>query len=76
MSDFLRPYARLFCPWDSLAKNTRVHCHFILQGIFLIQGLNLHFLSPALAGRFFTLSLQGSPIIGLGSYKLVEKAGK
>ena len=32
---------RLFCPWDSLGRNTRVGCHFLLQGIFPIQGLNL-----------------------------------
>ena len=31
-------------------------CHFLLQGIFLTQGLNPHtsLASPALAGRFFT----------------------
>ena len=29
------------CPWDSPGKNTRVGCHFLLQGIFLIQGLSL-----------------------------------
>ena len=29
--------ARILCPWDSSGKNTRVGCHFILQGIFLIQ---------------------------------------
>ena len=32
MSDFLWPHglwpARLFCPWDSPGKNTRVGCHF------------------------------------------------
>ena len=28
------------CPWDSPGKNTGVGCHFLLQGIFLIQGLN------------------------------------
>ena len=27
-----------------------VGCHFLLQGIFLTQGLNLHLLLPALAG--------------------------
>ena len=27
--------------WDSPGKNTRVNCHFLLQGIFLTQGLNL-----------------------------------
>ena len=26
------------CPWDSLGKNSRIGCHFLLQGIFLIQG--------------------------------------
>ena len=26
------------CPWDSPGKNTRVGCHFLLQGIFLTQG--------------------------------------
>ena len=28
------------CPWDSLGKNTGVGRHALLQGIFLIQGLN------------------------------------
>ena len=32
--------ARLFCPWDFLGKQTGVVCHFLLQGIFLTQGLN------------------------------------
>ena len=26
--------------WDSPGKNTRVGCHFLLQGIFPTQGLN------------------------------------
>ena len=30
----------LLCPWDSPGKNTGVGCHFLLQGIFLTQGLN------------------------------------
>ena len=30
--------------WDSPRKNTRVGCHFLLQGIFLTQGLNPHLL--------------------------------
>ena len=37
-------YARLLCPWDSPGKNTGVGCHFLLQGIFLTQGLNLNLL--------------------------------
>ena len=32
---------RLLCPWDSPGKNTGVDCHFLLQEIFLTQGLNL-----------------------------------
>ena len=31
-------------PWGSPGKNTGVDCHFLLQGIFLIQGLNPHLL--------------------------------
>ena len=38
-------------------RNTGVGCHFLLQGIFLTQGLNQWSLvSPALANRFFTAS--------------------
>ena len=32
--------ARVFCPWDSPGKNTRMDCHALLQGIFLTQGSN------------------------------------
>ena len=32
---------RLLCPWDSSGQNTGVSCHFLLQGIFPIQGSNL-----------------------------------
>ena len=35
-----------------MGKNTGVGCHFLLQGILAIQGLNLR--SPGLAGGFFT----------------------
>ena len=34
--------ARLLCSWDSQDKNTGVDCHALLQGIFLTQGMNLH----------------------------------
>ena len=34
----------LLCPWDSPGKNTGVGCHALLQGIFLTQGSNPHFL--------------------------------
>ena len=36
--------ARLLCPWNSSGKNTGVGCHFLLHGIFLTQGSNLHVL--------------------------------
>ena len=48
MSDSLWPHrlqpSRLLWPWDFLGKNTGVGCHFLLQGIFLTQGLNLRLL--------------------------------
>ena len=45
---------------DSPGKNTGVGCHFLLQGIFPTQGLNLGLLGlPALAGVFFTASPTG-----------------
>ena len=44
VSDSLQPQglqqARLLCPWDFPGKNTGGSCHFLLQGIFLIQGSN------------------------------------
>ena len=30
----------LLCPWDSPGKSSGVGCHFLLQRIFLTQGLN------------------------------------
>ena len=32
--------ARLLCLWDFPGMNTGLSCHFLLQGIFLIEGLN------------------------------------
>ena len=46
--DGLQP-TRLLCPWDFPGKDTGMGCHFLLQGIFPIQGLN-----PRLLCRFFT----------------------
>ena len=45
--------AKPLCPWDFPGKNTGVGCHFLLQGIFLIQGLNQCLLG-LLTGGFFT----------------------
>ena len=45
MSDSLQPCGlqstRLIHPWDPPGKNTGVGCHFLLQRVFLTQGLNL-----------------------------------
>ena len=45
MSDSVRPHrqqpTRLPHLWDSPGKSTGVGCHFLLQGIFPTQGLNL-----------------------------------
>ena len=43
MSDSLQPHVtptRFLCPWNSPGKNTGVGGHSLLQGIFLVQGLN------------------------------------
>ena len=56
-------HARLLCPWDFPDKNIEVGCHFLLQGIFLTQGLNpllLHWQADSVP-----LSHQGSPVIQL-----------
>ena len=41
---------------DSPGKNTGVHCHALLWGIFPTQGLNPSLMSPALAGGCLTTS--------------------
>ena len=52
--------SRLLGPWDSPEKNTRVHCHFLFQGIFLAQGSNPG--SPELQADSLLLSHQGKPL--------------
>ena len=48
MSDSLRLYGlyptRLLCPWTFPGKNTRVTCHFLLQGFPLFVLLLFYFL--------------------------------
>ena len=48
-------------PWDFPGKNTGVGGYFLLQGIFLTQGLNPS--SPALAGGFFTTEPPGKKML-------------
>ena len=47
------------CPWNSPGKNTGLFCHFLLQGIFPTQGLNLDLLH--FWQILYCLSYQGSP---------------
>ena len=53
--------ARLLCPWDFPGKNGAVDCHFLLQGIFLTQGLNPHLLRWQRDA--LPLGQQGSPVL-------------
>ena len=54
----------LLCPWDSPGKNTGVGCQFLLPGIFLTQGSNLHRLWLLHCRQFLHhLSHQGSPVV-------------
>ena len=51
---------RLRHPWDFPGKNTGVGCHFLLQGIFPTQGLNLGLLHCR--QTLYHLSHQGSKL--------------
>ena len=53
--------ATLLYPWNSPGKNIGVGCHFLLQGIFPTQGLNLSL--PNCRQILYHLSHQGSPNI-------------
>ena len=48
VSDCLQSHRLYFtslpCPWNFPSKNSGVDCHFLLQGIFQTQGLNLRLL--------------------------------
>ena len=64
---------RLLCPWNSPGKNTGVGCHFLLQGIFLTQGLNLpllhwqvDFFTPEPAGELPVEADSLLTLVGLG----------
>ena len=63
MSDSLWPHGlqptRLLHPWDFPGKSAGVDCHFLLQGIFPIQGSNPGFLHCRQI--LYSLSHQGTP---------------
>ena len=51
--------ARLLCPWDFPGKNTRMGCHFLLQGN--LPNLGVEPGSLALACGFFATEPPGKP---------------
>ena len=61
VSDSLWPHGlqptRLLHPWNFLGRSPGVGCHFLLQGVFLTQGLNLGF--PHCRQRVYHLCHQG-----------------
>ena len=68
VSDSFWPYrlepTKLLCPWGSPGKNTRVGCHFLLQGIFPTPELNLHLMHLLhWKADSLPLSHQGSPTL-------------
>ena len=58
----------LLHPWDFPSKSTEVGCHFLLQRIFLTQGLNLGL--PHCRQALYCLSHQGS----LSAIKVMSSA--
>ena len=64
----VRPFAtpwtvaqRLLCPRDFSGRHSGVGCHFLLQGIFLTQGLNPSPTSLALQAESLPAEPSGSP---------------
>jgi len=64
-------YKILLHPWSFLGKSTGVGCHFLLQGIFLTQGLNPGL--PHCGQMLYRLSHQGIPKDGQGGLKTTKK---
>ena len=62
ISDSLQPrgleLTRLLCSWNFQGKNPGADCHFLLQGIFLTQGLNPCPLSHVGSPTSFSSSLK------------------
>ena len=55
----------LFSFWEFPGKNTEVGCHFLLQGIFLVQGSNLHL------WHLLHLQADSSPLSHLGNHAVI-----
>ena len=58
------------CPRDFPGKNTGVGCHFLLQGVFLTQGLNSGLLHCR--QTLHPLSHQGIPNMAWRTHKILE----
>ena len=69
LSHGLQPSKHLY-PWGFPGKNTRVGFHFLLQGIFLNQGLNLHLCLLPWQADSLPLSHQGSLSCGNNKPKI------
>ena len=59
----------VLCPWNFPGKNTGVGCHFVLQGIFLTQGLNPHLLC------LLPWQVDSLPLPHKGTYSWAEENG-
>jgi len=57
---------------DFPGEDTGVGCHFLLQGIFPTQELNLQTHICCIASRFFTPEQPGKPILGRDSDLLLS----
>ena len=62
------------CPQDCPGKNTRVGCHFSLQGDPPDPGIELT--STTLQADSLSLSHQGNPEVKIGIYNMVRRTGK
>ena len=61
---------RLLHPWNFPGKSTRVGCHFLLQGIYPTQGLNLGL--PHCRQTLYLLSYQGRLYTKLTPYTKIN----
>ena len=75
VSDSVRPHrrqpTRLPCPWDSLGKNTRVGCHFLLQCMKVKSESEVAQSCPTLSDTV-DCSLPGSSVHGIFQARVLE----
>ena len=75
MSDSVQPHrrkpTRLPHPWDSPGKNTRVACHFLLQGMKVKSESEVTQLCPTLSDPM-DCSLPGSSVHGIFQARVLE----